>query len=295
MPATSPWPADRVPFPVTAPFRMRPGLQRLGGSLGTLLAPDDGARSSAQAVEQAIARQRLPVLGAPGDETIAPALIEAARLQIVQALDEHEGVAAGQAAASGGRAREQIIALRRSVQDDLVLMAAAPDGPRGGMLRASVLAVAMPSGWDPQTKLGQDFQQIHAPVADAEQLRAAAQPLSAALLTRPFCRYVWTLSNSPALSAHPADRQADPQTDRAHYWRDLWFRSERQITVPLPGAIGVLFLIRVFVAPLPAVLAVAPARAPLLVQALQTMSPAVQAYKGLTRWRGLVLEALASA
>ena len=67
------------------------------------------------------------------------------------------------------------------------------------------LAVALPSHWAPEDKVGKHFAQVHAPVADNRVLLAAGDAL-ARLVSAParWERFVWTVTPRPALNAHPA-------------------------------------------------------------------------------------------
>ena len=184
-------------------------------------------------------------------------------------------------------AERPLHALALAVQEDLAWVEApAPGTP----VRAALLHVCWPSGWDPAQKAGLDFAAIHRPVADGAALRAASAALSQAIVARgPFLRFVWTVSPSGERSRHPAD-EADEADEAGEAGEaagaprsidDLWFRCERQVTLPVPGpAAGALFLIRVHVAPLAEVAGDAVRRG-LLVAALDSMSPATLAYKRL--------------
>jgi hypothetical protein len=191
-----------------------------------------------------------------------------------------------------------LAALALSVQDDLVLMR-----EEAGTVLADAFAVALPSGWDPADKLGRTLAVIHAPVADSEALRAASAALGRAMVARgPFVRYVWTLAETAALARWPgaaagevAPAREAGQADAAAAQgepdlRQLWFRCERQVTLPMAALGRAAFLIRVFVAPLAEVAHDAHRRAR-LVAALRSMTPAMLAYKGLTRARETVLRA----
>ncbi len=178
--------------------------------------------------------------------------------------------------ASRPAAERPLHALGLALQEDLAWVEA--DAP-GEAARAILLHVCWPSGWDPAAKVGLDFATLHAPVADADLLRASARPLSRALLSQgPFVRFVWTVAPDGAPSRHPADEPAVPDTAP-------WFRCERQVSMPVPGASDwpgglALFLIRLHVAPLDTV-AVTPIRRAALREALASMSAATLAYKGL--------------
>lgn len=280
-----------VPFPVQPQYRMRPDLQRLETSLVDVLAPDGAWPTAQKAVQLAIERGRLPVVdtvSGAGGASILAALLEA-QAMLGPVLPDQAAVCAS--TVNSDSVVSLARALRLGLQDDFVLMmqdSASVDSTPGSV-RARLLAVAMPSGWDPVEKVGQSFVEIHRSVADATLIQQAAQPLSEMMLGPSFLRrHVWTLANSPSLSRHPAD---DPGP-LAVQLPDIWFRCERQTSIGLPGAAGALFLIRVYVAPLLAVLALEPGRASRLRLALASMSPAVVAYKGLEQMRSTVLRDL---
>src|SRR5690606_27086492 len=89
------------------------------------------------------------------------------------------------------------------------------------------LAVALPSHWAPETKVGRHFAEVHAPVADGELLRRAGDSLMR-LVTGPerWERFVWNVTDQPRLHAHP-DRCDDRRWQHTAV-ADAWFRSERQ-------------------------------------------------------------------
>ncbi len=151
------------------------------------------------------------------------------------------------------------------------------------------LAVTLPSHWAPETKLGQHFATVHAPVADNALLIKAAESL-----TRLVCgperweRFVWNVTDQPQLHAHPAraERERWQDCEVAHaYWR-----TEHQTFVPLPHLNQAIFTIDVQVQPLSRMLAQAPARAMVLHDALASMGPEVLAYRGLQPVRQALLQ-----
>jgi hypothetical protein len=154
------------------------------------------------------------------------------------------------------------------------------------------LAVALPSHWAPEDKVGHHFAQVHAPVADNALLLKASDSL-----TRLVCgpdrweRFVWNVTDQPRLHAHPAhvapERWDQTRVDQA------WFRSERQTFVPVPGRNEAVFTILVQVEPLAHVLDT-PARAQALHDAIASMSAEVLAYRSLQRVREPLLQWLAN-
>jgi hypothetical protein len=221
-------------------------------------------------------------------------------------------------------AERPLHALALAIQEDVVIVEApAPGAP----VRATLLHVCWPSGWDPAAKAGLDFAAIHAPVADGQALRAASIALSRALVgAGPFVRHVWTLAAGARRARHPdegdeaceaefageaeyaagavgaetADGLDRPDRRAAPVGIDPpepWFRCERQASVPLPrfaeGGEGgaAVFLIRLHLARLGEV-ASSPERLRALREALDSMSPEMLAYKRLDRcataWRAWI-------
>jgi dimethylamine monooxygenase subunit A len=269
-----------APFPVEESFQVKPDLAKLG-SEPLWMEDRDWPRWTAKK-RQLMALGRCPIF--------AKGLTERDWATIQQAVIEALASPSGPINTQGGlawlggfepqSAVEFFQALTLSLQEDFVVMRPGMDGH----LRASLLSVAFPSGWRPEEKLGQSMFEIHTPVAENQALQRSARALSEAMQCKgPFVRYVWTLSGSGALSRDPAE-DSFANISKAE---QLWFRCERQITVPLFEQ-GSLFLIRVFVEPLHETLAV-PGRRDRLMQSLASMSDAVLAYKGITRARELLL------
>ena len=181
-------------------------------------------------------------------------------------------------------ARRVLAAIAVSLQEDLALMT-----ERDGELVAHALAVALPSGWRPREKLGRPLHAIHAPVAGGDALRAASAALARAMVEKgPFVRHVWTLADDDRFARPPLE--GAPGRTAPRDVSELWFRCERQVTLPLPEWRSSLFLIRVLVAPLAEVAASA-ARRERLVRSLRSMSDEVVRYKGLAAARDVVLRA----
>lgn len=158
------------------------------------------------------------------------------------------------------------------------------------------LAVALPSVWAPEEKIGRSFAEAHAPVADNRLITSAA-PQLVKLVTggERWERFVWTLTAHPRLHAHP-DR-VDPARWPAHLDDDAlaartWWRTERQTFIPVPGMAQAVFTIGVDVQPLARAMAT-PAMAGRVHDALASMSEAVVAYRSLGAARPALLRWLA--
>jgi len=180
-------------------------------------------------------------------------------------------------------------ALALAVQEDLVIVRAdAPGaGPEAGPAgHAELLHVCFPSGWDPASRAGADFAALHAPVPHGRVLQRAAPQVVRAMVSKgPFVRYVWSLAPDARLDRNPR-RHADLRA--AVPPEALWFRVERQTVMPLPELRRALFTIRVYMAPLPAVLTGAERRST-LAAAVASMDEALLAYKGIGEGKDALL------
>jgi hypothetical protein len=269
-------PAPEVPWAVNSPFRMRPGLARLGASHE---APDAAPPLFVRDAQAA----------AYAEHKCASLQLHRARCQIgaadpavLQAIaDAHERQ-------TGVWLSADADALTQGLQEDFVVLHDGIDG-----MRTHFLSVCFPSNWAPAEKLGLDFAAIHAPVADNALLQAGGKGIiDMAFRQASMLRHVWLLTPNGDLAQHPETRRtgwedAQAQADAAgqRLIDRVFFRVERQTTLPLPALRRGVFFIRVMVSPLIDVLGVAPGRACELREALLSMSDAVVAYRGMVAVR----------
>jgi hypothetical protein len=164
----------------------------------------------------------------------------------------------------------------------------------GRTARIPWMAVALPSHWAPEQKIGLRFAQVHAPVADSALLLAAGEAL-ARLVSAPtrWERFVWNITPRPTLNAHPALpaarwRAADADAVAA---QACW-RTERQTFIPAPQAGLAVFTILVDTQPLVQAIDRTD-KAQRLRDAIASMSPAVLQYRNLSAVRGPLLDWLA--
>lgn len=264
--------AADCPFPVVPAYEVRADLQKLGDA--PLLVEDADwpqwmARKQAR-LPQAV--QRWPALDDARLAGFAAKIAATLHALLPNGPVDADGGLPWVGLPPGLPPQEFLLGLTLSLQEDLVLMAT----DQNGDLVAQWLSVCFPSGWRPADKVGQSMFRIHAPVADNARLQQSAGGLAQAMAAKgPFLRHVWTLSGSGSLHKDPEEEAFAG----ASSLDDLWFRCERQVTVPLGGDAS-LFLIRVFVAPLAEVTAM-PGRLELLRCALGSMSAAMVGYKGL--------------
>jgi hypothetical protein len=300
---------------VGAPFRMQPGLRRVAAGCAQLtpLAPGSRHQREKLAVLSAFWPQAL--LAAPGFDA-APALAALCR----HAAAEHPGAWGwnggsalarwlGTAVHGDGRI-EQTAPGRFGLGDEVArcLHGLPPDWRLPGLLSLAFaedfavvdgrdatipwLAVALPSHWAPEQKVGRHFAEIHAPVADSELLRKAGASLMRLVSGgERWERFVWNVTDQPRLHAHPArlERRRWQHTAVA----DAWWRTERQTFIPVPEVTQAVFTIHVEVQRLAEAIGT-PARAAALQAAVASMSDAVLAYRGLSTVREPLLAWLAA-
>ena len=287
---------------VVAPFRMQPGLRRLaaGAPQLTPLAPGSRHQREKLAVLSAFWQQALLIREGFDPWAALSALCEYAAAEHPQAWrwdGRHaHAVLLGTAADAEGRV-EQTASGAFGLGDEIArCLRGLPEHWRlAGLLSLAFaedfaiidgsdgtipwLAVALPSHWAPETKVGRHFTTVHAPVADNALLLKASESL-----TRLVCgperweRFVWNVTDQPRLHAHPARtaRERWQQTPVQH----AWWRTERQTFIPLPALSQAVFTIHIQVQPLADALG-SPARARALHDAIASMGPEVLAYRGL--------------
>ncbi|MFZ9735080.1 MAG: heme-dependent oxidative N-demethylase subunit alpha family protein [Burkholderiaceae bacterium] len=274
------------PFPVDIPHEIRPDLIKLAPTEPLLIVDKPQSRWM-DCLSQKIQRLRSTKAFVYADD-LNPDDLQFWAQQVIYALSTllpHGPVHANGALAWIGSEPPNdpidfFLGLSLSLQEDFVLMAPrhrSPPFPSDeNPLRARLLSVCFPSGWIPEEKCDQSLFSIHMPVADNSRIQKAAASLSAAMAQKgPFVRFVHTLAPNSTMWRDPGQ---PPWVDFGGL-EHVWFRVERQVTIPLAGT-GSLFLIRLFVVPLLEVLS-RPGRSKTLAEALDTMSPALRVYKGL--------------
>ena len=274
--------AAGMPWAVSTPFRMRPGLSKLTVAESAPVIPAlfvRDALAGAYAAGKRAVLQTRPRRAPVGEAD--PAVLQA----IADAYADQTGV----------KLAPEADALAEGMQEDFVILHDEPEDSVAGF-RARFLSVCFPSNWNPAEKLGLDFMAIHAPVADNAMLQAGARGIvDTAFRQAPMLRHVWLLTPNGDLAQHPETRRtrwedamaaADAPGASGRLLDQVFFRVERQTTLPLPALGRGVFFIRVMVVPLVDVLAVAPGRAVELADALASMSEAVVAYRGMGAVRG---------
>ena len=291
---------------VLAPFRMQPGLRRMVEGALHLTPAGPGSRHQ---------REKLAVLTATPLRALQVTrgfdYRPAVQALAAHAASEHPDLFTWDGAracapllgvAVSGDTVEDVVAGRFGLGDEIgrCLRGLPPGWRLAGLLCLAFdedyalvdaasgtlpwLAVALPSHWAPQHKIGRHFREVHAPVADnATLLRAGDHLMQLVCGPERWERFVWNVTRHPRLNAHPdavdpaswsEDAFADPANPRA------WWRTERQTFTALPGVQQAIFTIHVEVEPLASAIA-SPERARKLHDAIATMSPGVLAYRSL--------------
>ncbi|AMV17866.1 heme-dependent oxidative N-demethylase subunit alpha family protein [Planctomyces sp. SH-PL14] len=155
-------------------------------------------------------------------------------------------------------------------------------------------ALAFPSGWALEEKLGRPLADVHDTVPG---LAAAIGPQITTFLARiatgsTWERDNWGLSADSSLNHHPAQPIARLREDAP--LDATWLRLEQQFLTRLPHSRAILFGIRVTNHRLDALLDVHPVLAGRMARALETMPDTLAAYKGLTAARPVLVRQLAA-
>ena len=151
--------------------------------------------------------------------------------------------------------------------------------------------VCFPSSWSLAEKMGRPLDAIHEPVPtlNAQFSIPVKQFLSRMKPGISWERINWGLSRSSELNQHPHRRL--PRLDASVELKDVWFRVEYQSLVMLPQTGGILFGIRLIIAPLEELCSDG-SFASGLAGALRTMPDAIAGYKGIRAGRERLIELL---
>jgi hypothetical protein len=303
---------------VSAPFRMQPGLRRIAPGVAQLTPLSPGSRHQREKLAVLSAFPDLALLQRQGFDP-APALDRLAAHAACEhptalSWDGHRAEARGLGVAVAAGEVVDLAAGCFGLGDEIgrCLRQLDPQWRLAGLLSLAFsedfalvdasdgtipwMAVALPSHWAPEEKVGRHFAEVHAPVADNALLLQSAQALTR-LVAGPQAweRFVWNVTGHPRLHAHPAhvDPCRWPETAFADIASQAWWRTERQTFIPLPERQQAIFTIAVDVQPLASAIGSAD-RARRLSEAIGSMSAAVLDYRNLTAVRQPLLDWLAA-
>ena len=300
---------------VGAPFRTQPGLRRAAAGCPQLtpLAPGSRHQREKLAVLSAFWPQAL--LAVPGFDA-TPALAALVRHAAIEHPDawgwngeSAEARRLGTAVHGDGRI-EQTAPGRFGLGDEVArcLHGLPPAWRLAGLLSLAFaedfvvvdgrdaalpwLAVALPSHWAPEQKVGRHFGEIRAPVADTEWLRGDGESLMRLISGgERWERFAWNVTDQPRLHAHPA--RVDARRWQHTAVADAWWRTERQTFIPVPEATQAVLTIHVEVQRLAEAIDT-PERAAVLHAAVVSMSDAELDFRGLSPVRDPLLAWLAA-
>ena len=149
----------------------------------------------------------------------------------------------------------------------------------------SAICFCFPSSWIPFYGLNKTLEEIHQPVADGDHLRRVSSKLAKTMadpVLGSFCRYVWTITKVPELNNHPEVKEKYRDTELT--FDNLYFRIEKQTTLPLNDGITSLFFVKVEVKPLKDVWN------PVILNSINSMSENILEYKNLKEIKKLLNE-----
>jgi hypothetical protein len=275
---------------VNAPFRMQPGLRRLEPGAKQLTPSRPAGRHLREKLAVLSSYPSQALLAAPGFDAgpALQALTEQAAAEHPDALRIGELPEVRDCIASLPPEWRRAGLLSLAFEEDFAIV----DGANATI---PWLAVALPSHWAPETKVGRPFAEVHAPVADNRLIVGAAGHLTKLVTgVERWERFVWTITRHPRLHAHPARLDPAPwpaSADADTIAAIASWRTERQTFIPLPEHRQAVFTIHVQLQPLAE--AMTPERAARVHDALASMSDAVLAYRGLAPVRDRLLDWLA--
>jgi hypothetical protein len=178
-------------------------------------------------------------------------------------------------------------ALACQVQEDLAIVRTAP-----GRHWLSYAHVCLPNGWAPAEKIGRSFAAVHEPVAGMADMNRRGDEFVNVMVraTEGLVRFAWGVTFDDRLNHHPDEPHTvfDPNAPRA------FLRVERQTMWGFPHVGAALFTIRAYLYDF-ADLRRDPATREPLVNALRTMPPASQVYKGIAPHADALVEWLSSS
>lgn len=272
-------------FPVEpGPLRVKAGLFRFGHDFGN--GADDARFFQVDAERDAYlaAKRAVPVERHQLDDSVGARRAVAAGLDFIAATWAHEHPSLACPVIVNEPARARALRLAFTLQEDFAIIRRGDEGVGD----AVALFVCFPSGWRPERLLRAAFSSIHGPVPGFSDDKLGRSMVATMIERGPFVRFVWTLCGDAVFDHHP-DSWPQGQRIRLEDAQALFFRVERQVTIPLPAVDAAVFLIRTSITPTHALGRDERSR---LAQALSAMSDEIAAYKGLLAGKAHALRLL---
>ena len=147
----------------------------------------------------------------------------------------------------------------------------------------AAIHLCAPNHWAPHDKIGKRFNEVHAPVADMEKVKKHYVKMLETLVQKgPFTRFAWGIATDTKLNHHPVARPGSDEDEwqgRSVSADKFYIRTERQNMIGFPAENAFLFTIRTYFYEMDAL---DQQEKTALSEALENMSEAALAYKGLT-------------
>jgi hypothetical protein len=134
--------------------------------------------------------------------------------------------------------------LCRQVQEDVAVVQL--EGDKDWL---AAIHLCSPNHWDPRTKIGRPFNEIHMPVPHIERTVKNYQVMLKMIIDKePFTRFAWGISTDDRLNHHPEPPVGyDPEEWRGRKFSDQFFvRVERQNLIGLKEVNAFIFTIRTY-------------------------------------------------
>lgn len=246
-----------VPFPISrGKYEVKPGLRKLRPDEQVFWTNEDYGFQIAE--KWRLNRHDSPVyLDKDKDQEVVDSVLLKAASRFIE-----EG---------SGRKLSLGVRFGMQVQQDLAIVQA------GSPNRMIYLHVSFPNGWHPLDKIGRTFTETHAPVAGFEDMAKREDRIVQAMIEHgPFERFAWGIHTTDYLDRYGVK-------DKWGRWSgdgtQAFLRVERQTSLGVPEHNAALFTIHTFIQPLGSL---TPEQKGLTAQALNGMSEASRAYKGLS-------------
>lgn len=99
--------------------------------------------------------------------------------------------------------------------------------------------ICLPSGWNPEEKIGKPLEEIHKPVPGMRNNHFKL--VEAMIHSGPFLRYVWSVVFDDSVNHHPSipQKRFNPITNS-----DIYVKVEEQMTIGFPEIQAALFVLR---------------------------------------------------
>lgn len=154
----------------------------------------------------------------------------------------------------------------------------------------TAIHLCSPNHWDPRTKIGKPFNDIHAPVPGIERTVRNYQVMLKMIIDKePFTRFAWGIATDNQLNHHPETapgKDIGRRIDGHGEETEFYVRTERQNLIGLKSVDAFIFTIRTYFYKV-SELDVNESKS--LGDAINSMSTETLAYKGMTGMKDLVL------